>query len=202
MPYTIGEFARAANDFVLAFNAHDAGALARLNAHYGRAFTIEDVAAEIWRRVYAFRQRSSRGAAHHLDPAEARTIVAQDAGFGSWAALTHAAASGAPPLPAYGVDASLNRIAPRRYLRGAEWDELIEAMRDQRITALDAQGLMTDAALSRVAGLDHVTSLNLEGSRELTDAGLQHVQRMPQLQYLNLSGAKLTDAGLQPLRRL
>ena len=61
MPYTIGEFERAANDFVLAFNAHDAGALARLNAHYGRAFTFEDVAAEIWRRVYAFRQRSSRG---------------------------------------------------------------------------------------------------------------------------------------------
>src|SRR5213076_2136891 len=71
--------------------------------------------------------------------------------------------------------------------------------------ALDASGLMTDAALARIATLDHVTSLNLGGSRELTDDGLLQLARMPQLQHLNLSeypGGKLTDRGLEVLRHL
>jgi Leucine Rich Repeat (LRR) protein len=202
MPHTIQDYEGAATDMVLAFNARDAAALARLNAHYGRAFTFDDVAADIWRRVYAFRQRSSRVPVNYLDPAEARTLVAHDAGFGSWSALTHAAATNGAPLPAFGIDASTNRIAPRRYLRDRDWDELIAAMQDLRVTALDAHGLMTDAVLSRIARLDHVTALDLAGSRELTDAGLRHLQHMPQLQTLNLSGAKLTDQGLQVLRHL
>ena len=44
----------------------DAAALARFNAHYGRTFTLEDLSAEIWRRVYAFRQRSSRVPKNYL----------------------------------------------------------------------------------------------------------------------------------------
>jgi hypothetical protein len=79
---------------------------------------------------------------------------------------------------------------------------LIAAMRDQRVTALDAHGLMTDAVLPRIAALDHITALDLEGSRELTDEGLRHLHRMPQLQRLNVSGAKITDRGLEVLRHL
>src|SRR5262249_24299991 len=53
--------------------------------------------------------------------------------------------------------------------------------------------------------LDFVTSLSLGGSRALSDDGLLHLARMPQLQYLNLSeypGGKLTDRGLEVLRHL
>ena len=78
-------------------------------------------------------------------------------------------------------------------------------MKERRITSLNAIGLMTDAVLSRIADLDHVTSLTLGGSRELTDAGLQHLARMPQLTHLNLSeypGGNLTDRGLEVLRHL
>src|ERR1700730_13437502 len=39
----------------------DASALQRLNQHYRRSFTLEDLKAEIWRRVYAFRQRAFKG---------------------------------------------------------------------------------------------------------------------------------------------
>ena len=59
--------------------------------------------------------------------------------------------------------------------------------------------------LARIAELDHVTSLELGGSRELTDDGLLHLARMPQLEHLNLSeypGGKLTDRGLEVLRHL
>ena len=59
---------------------------------------------------------------------------------------------------------------------------------------------MTDDVLARVAELDHVTALSLGGSRQLTDDGLLHLARMPQLQQLDLSeypGGKLTDRGLR-----
>src|SRR5688500_3547017 len=74
-------YERLAQDYVLAYDAQDAAALQRLNEHYGRTFTFDDVFAEIWRRVYAFRQRSSRVPKNFLQPDEGRMLVAQNAGF-------------------------------------------------------------------------------------------------------------------------
>jgi ankyrin repeat protein len=200
-----GEYQNLAQDFVNAYE-RDAAALQRLNKHYGRSFSFEDVRAEIWRRVYAFRERSSRVPKNYLQLDEAQMLIAQDAGFGSWDALMKAAAEGAPPPGApYVIDSKENRIGPSRRMTSADWDELIGVIEERRITGVDANGLMTDAALARIAGLDHVTALNLGGSRELTDDGLLHLARMPQLEYLNLSeypGGKLTDRGLEVLRHL
>src|SRR5262245_7119117 len=205
MPRTVDDYERLANDLVLAFDAHDEAALGRVNDHYHRAFTFDDLWAEIWRRMYSFRQRAFKGTTQNLLLAEAQLLVAQDAGFGSWAALTQAVTAGTPPLPAYAIDSADNTIAPRRRLTGSEWDELIAVMTERGIAALDAQGLMTDAVLARVANLSHVIKLELGGSRELTDEGLLQLARMPQLQHLNLSeypGGKLTDRGLEVLRHL
>jgi hypothetical protein len=198
-------YEQAAHDFVAAYNG-DAEALERLNRHYGRSFNIADLKAEIWRRDYAYRQRSSRVPENYFPIEEARIIIAQDAGFGSWEKLMEALATGAPPQgPAYALDTKDNRIGPRRRMSAADWDEMIGVMREKRIPALDANGLMTDEALARIAALDFVTSLNLGGSRELTDDGLLHLARMPQLERLDLSeypGGKLTDRGLEVLRHL
>ncbi len=204
-PRTAEDYQRAANDFVAAYEG-DAAALERLNQHYDRTFSNEDLRAEIWRRVYAFRQRSSRVPKNYLQLDEAQTIVAQDAGFGNWAALLEASTTGAPPsVEAFEVDAKENAVAPRRRMNGREWDELIGVVKERGITAVHANGMMTDAMLSRIAEIDHVTTLNLGGSRELTDDGLLHLSRMPQLEHLNLSeypGGKLTDRGLAALRHL
>jgi hypothetical protein len=204
-PRTSDEYERLAEDLLAAFNSRDDAALARLNEQYGRSFAFDDVWAEIWRRVYAFRQRAFTGGQQSLQLSEAQTLIAQDAGFGSWTALMNALATGQPPIPAFEVDTADDRIAPRRQLSGDEWDELIAALEERRITALDAGGLMTDDVLRRIAELDHVTSLSLGGSRELTDEGLQHLARMPQLERLDLSeypGGKLTDRGLEVLAHL
>jgi ankyrin repeat protein len=201
----VNSYERLANDFVLAYDSRDEAALQRLNQHYRRNFTFDDLWAEIWRRVYAVRQRSSTGAKNYLQLDEAQTLIAQDSGFASWTALTNAVVTGKPPVPAYTIDTKENRIAPRRRLSDKEWDELIAVIRDHRITALDANGLMTDAVLARIADVDHVTTLSLGGSRQLTDDGLLHLARMPQLQYLDLSeypGGRLTDRGLDVLRHL
>lgn len=202
---TAAEYERLANDWVLAFDSRDDAALQRLNAHYGRAFSFDDLAAEIWRRVYAFRQRSSKVPRNFLQLAEAKTVIAQDAGFNSWSALTHAASTGARPVPAYAIDTTENAISPRRRLSDREWDALIAVMKERQISALHGQGLVSDTVLARVAELDHVTTLDLSGSRELTDRGLAFLGRMPQLQRLNLSGypgGALTDRALVVLRDL
>jgi hypothetical protein len=198
-------YERLAQDLVLAYDSQDQAALQRLNEHYHRSFTFDDLWAEIWRRVYAVRQRSFKVPKNTLQLAEAQTLIAQDAGFGSWASLTRAMATGASPVPAYEIDMAEYRIAPRRQLSDKEWDELLAVMKERRITALEANGLMTDAVLAAIAELDHVTSLALGGSRQLSDDGLLHLARMPQLQNLNLSeypGGKLTDRGLEVLRHL
>jgi hypothetical protein len=202
---TVQDHERLADDLVLAFDSRDEAALQRLNSHYRRSYTFDDLAAEIWRRVYAFRQRSSRVPKNFLRLEEARTLVAQDAGFSSWSAAIRAVTTGAPPVPPYGIDVVEGRIAPRRHLSDAEWDVLIAVMKERGIATLDADGLMTDAVLGRVAQLGHVTGLLLGGSRQLTDEGLLQLARMPQLERLDLSeypGGNLTDRGLEVLRHL
>ncbi|HEY2019393.1 MAG TPA: hypothetical protein VGH38_38055 [Bryobacteraceae bacterium] len=205
LPHTGEEYQSAAQDFVNAYEG-DAPALERLNRHYGRSFVLEDVRAEISRRVYSFRQRSAKVPKNYLEVAEAQMLIAQDAGFGSWAELLKAVATGAPPPgEPYVIDNKENRIAPRRRMADKDWDGLIGVLKERRISGVDANGLMTDRVLARIADLDHVTRLNLGGSRELTDDGLLHLARMPQLQHLNLSeypGGKLTDRGLEVLRHL
>jgi hypothetical protein len=51
------EYERLASDFVLAYDQRDETALQRLNRHYGRSFTFDDLAAEIW-RLFAGRSLS------------------------------------------------------------------------------------------------------------------------------------------------
>jgi len=198
-------YERLAQDYVLAFDDQDAAALQRVNEHYSRAFTFDDLLSEIWRRVYAFRQRSSKVPRNFLTPGEAQMLVAQNAGFGGWDALIESLATGAAPIPPYAIDVQRNAIGPRRLLNDREWDQLIAVMKERRITGLVARGLMTDALMARIADLDHVVALGIGGSRGLSDDGLRQLARMPQLQSLNLSeypGGKLTDRGLEVLRDL
>jgi hypothetical protein len=180
-------YQQAARDFVEAYKG-DAAALDRLNRYYGRSFMLVDLKAEIWRRDYAYRQRSSRVPENYFPLEEAQIMIAQDAGFGSWQKLMDAVAAGAPPqgVP-YAIDRKENRVEPRRRMSACDWDELIGVMKERRIPALDANGLMTDKVLARISDLEFVTSLSLGGSRELTDDGLLHLARMPQLERLDLS---------------
>jgi hypothetical protein len=204
-PLTRDGYERLAHDYVQAFDERDVTALERMNAHYHRAFSVDDLFAEIWRRVYAFRQRSSRVPKNFLNLDEARMLVAQNAGFGSWDALMTSLETGASPIPPYAVDTRRNAIAPRRLLNDREWDQLIALMKERRIEGLTANGLMTDTLMARIAELDHVVALGIGGSRGLSDDGLLQLARMPQLRWLNLSeypGGKLTDRGLEVLRHL
>jgi hypothetical protein len=200
----VRRYERLAGDLVLAYEAGDAAALNRLNEHYGRSFTWEDLRAHVWRLVYAVRQAKGRKGA--FDLSQAQMLMAREAGFNNWTAFMQAIVNRTPPPgQPYAIDAKVITIAPRRNLTAGEWEILIGVIKDMRIQALQANGQMTNALLERIAQLDHVTSLSLSGSRHLTDEGLKHLARMPQLQHLKLSehpGGKLTDRGLEVLRQL
>ena len=198
-------YEQLAADLVRAYDAEDEAALARLNAHYHRAFSLDDLWAEIWRRVYAVRQRLNRGGGRHLLPDEARTLLAQDAGFSSWEALLRSFETGEPGVPAHALRPDEARLFIQRPPSAAEWDAILAALVEHRITALDANGEMTDEMLGRVSRVESLTHLSLGGSRQLSDQGLGHLARMPQLESLNLSeypGGRLTDAGLEVLQHL
>ncbi len=201
---SVSSYERLARDMVAAYDNGDAASMHRINEHYGRSFTADDLRAVVWRQVYKVRQAGGAASAFQLP--EAQELISRTSGFPNWTALLKAAEAGTPPPgEAYRLDGQDSRIALRRIPTLPDWDAIVEVMKEHRATALDANGQMTDTALERISRLDFVTSLSLGGSRALTDDGLLHLRHMPQLQHLNLSeypGGKLTDRGLEVLRQL
>ena len=192
-----------AKDLVAAY-AGDAEALQRINQSWSRTFSLDDLRAIVWRVSYKVRQAG--GSANAFDIAEAQQMIAGARGFGNWEVLKKSVAKGLPsPVPAYSIDTKLKTLRLRRLPTDQDWDAILAIMKEQRLIALEGGGLMTDQVLKRIAEIDHVTSLSLGGSRQLSNEGMQVLARMPQLEHLELSeypGGHLDDRGLEVLRHL
>jgi hypothetical protein len=169
-------------------------------------------------------KRVHRHKPHETDPslADVQFALAQEYGFASWPKLVHHVEAANSPEPGhfdprtaanglsarppfYKVDWNAKRLEPRQPLTEQDWDTIIGVMREHSITSLDAGGQMTDTVLERMSHLEQITCLHLGGSKQLTDDGLLHLARMPQLVELDLSdhpGGCLTDRGLQVLDHL
>ena len=139
--------------------------------------------------------------------ADAQFLVAREHGFESWQVLVEYVATlpaqhsliAAKPVTLFSVPENGTR---QPIGKSRDWETLIGLMHAYRLNALNAEGQMTDAVLNRLSQLDHITSLDLSSSKELTDAGLRHLARMPRLQHLNLSGTGITALGLDVLQQL
>jgi hypothetical protein len=209
----LDQFDAMARDFAAAY-AGDADALARLNDRFSGTKDLQGL-----RRMV--HERRSQGAAGAAGAAaftlpEARLLVAKNLGFESWDGLVASLATPAtdprtaphglstrPPF--YKVDWHARRLEPRQPLTDKDWDTILSVIHDHGITSVDARGQMTDAVLERLSQLGQITCLHLGGSKRLTDDGLSHLARMPQLVELDLSeypGGRLTDRGLEVLRHL
>lgn len=138
---------------------------------------------------------------------DAQYLVAREHGFENWQTLTQYLAAlsantsriAAKPVSLFSLDAkgTRQRVASER-----NWDTVLGLMREKQIPALHAEGQMTDAVMDRLSQLDHITALDLSGSKEFTDSGVRYLARMPRLQTLDLSGTKITDQGLTVFRQL
>ena len=153
------------------------------------------------------RREEPEDSSDEISLADAQALVARAQGMASWQALMDFVASLPPgqadiatkPVTLFAVDES---GAKREIGHTRDWDEIIALLQARRLSGLDAHGAMTDARLERIARLDHVTHLNLEGSKGLTDAGLRALARLPRLRHLDLSGCQISDRGLEALRQV
>lgn len=67
----VAKYECLANDMVTAYATGDSAAMQRINEHYGRSSTVDDLRAIVWRLVYKVRQAG--GAAHAFGAAEAHS---------------------------------------------------------------------------------------------------------------------------------
>jgi hypothetical protein len=142
---------------------------------------------------------------------DARQHVAMEHGFRDWATLCETIA--AWPADAIMADAPIGVRAGRadRELPGESdapllvtrnWTEALHLLAERPGAVLEANGQMTDDLLARLVAVPHLEIVRLGGSKAVTDAGVRHLARLPQLRELDLSSTGVTDAGLAVLRDL
>ena len=201
-------FDRLATDFVAAY-AGDVNAIDRLIAHFGVSYDREQAVLRVRSHV-----DDALGTMGVPTVDQVRGMIARERGFDSWAAFAQGLAqppasvpdsplglSTAPPF--YRIDSRTATIEPQPPLSDRDWDAVFAVMREHRLTGIRSSTL-TDRALDRLAELDFVTRIDLDGAQQFTDDGLLHLARMPQLEELNVSGwhSPVTDRGLAVLRHL
>ncbi|MBS1829465.1 MAG: hypothetical protein JST93_29465 [Acidobacteria bacterium] len=196
-PARLGFYQSIAAD-VLASCGGDGEALERLRLVFGLEFSGEQFHDHVSRKLDG----------SEINEETARLFVAKLFGFGAWSELTASAAS-APPRrgdtmtpPFYRVNWKDGWIEARPPLTERDWEEIVAVIDAHGIRELRSAGQVTDAVLERIAGLDGLRRLQLEGSRRVTDEGLRHIARMERLESLNLTGCRITDAGLAHVREL
>jgi hypothetical protein len=137
--------------------------------------------------------------------ADAQFVLAREHGFESWPKLVqHIHAVHSAPFilsskpPFYRIDWTNNSIEPRQPMSRKDWEDVCAIVKELGITAINSGNLLGDDDLEIISQLDQITSLNLDGSKRLTDKGLRYLARMPQLRELILGG-QITDKGLEAL---
>jgi hypothetical protein len=205
---------RIAADMVLVYRERDEAAARRLNDLFHSELDIDQIRRFIEDRLFWLPESGRR--LDDLQLRDTQLLVARLYGFESWQALVETATrrastdepsarlgiSARPPF--YRIDAARNTIEPRQPMSDRDWDVLIAVAKERQLTGIRANQQMSDAVLAKIASLEHVTRLNLDGCDRLSDDGLAHLERMPQIEELDLSGwrSRITDRGLLVLRHL
>lgn len=201
-------FEQLARDFVSAYGG-DGDALDRLVAHFGMSYSREQALIRVRSHV-----DDALGKSETPTLADVQLMLARQRGFDSWAAFAQGLAqpptapepaarglSGTPPF--YRIDWKTRTIEPEAPLSDRDWDAVFAVMREHRLTGLRSPAV-TDSALRRLAKLDFVTRIGLDGAQQLTDDGLLALAGMPHVDDLDLSGwhSPITDRGLAVLQHL
>jgi len=201
---------RIAENLVSAYNTADLQAVNYLNDLFHSSLNIEQIRDFIRDKLFNVPDTQQRIANFNL--ADAQLLVAQLYGFTDWDELVKSsneplsdlraapfAFSKRPPF--YRIDWTKNSIEPRQPMSRKDWENVCAVIKDLGLTSINAANLIGNEDLRVVSELDQITSLNLDGSKGLTDEGFEHLARMPQLRELTLGGL-VTDRGLEILKHL
>ena len=207
-PGRLGQFEEIARQ-ILAGARRDQAALERLSEYTGSSYNLDQLHVRVvdW-LIDAAGPRDDGD--WTLD--DARHVVARQYGFNRWDALV-ASLTESPGVtagardrsaPFYELDWEHNRLELRPPIAESDWEYLADVIEETGVTGVEANGQMTDAGLDRLARIEQLTRLNLDGSQRLSDEGLRHLARMSQLEELDLSGThmRFTDQGLASLAGL
>jgi hypothetical protein len=209
-PAELEQHRRIAEDLVRAYNSGDTDAAQRLNDLFHSALSIDQIRDFI--RDKLFNPPDTQQRVDNFTLTDAQLVVAQLYGFKDWDDLVqssrepagdpHSAPfvlSSKPPF--YRIDWTNNCIEPRQPMSAEDWKKVCAVIEELGLTGVNSAGLIGDHDLQIISQLDQITSLNLDGSKRLTDKGLAHLARMPQLRQLILGG-QITDRGLESLAHL
>lgn len=199
-----------AEDLVAAYNSADSAAVTRLNDLFHSTLNIEQIRDFIRDKLFNLPDTQRRIANFTLD--DAQLVVAQLYGFKDWNELAQSSNESAndphsapfvlssrPPF--YRIDWTNNSIEPRQPMSSKDWEDVCAIIKELGLTSINSGNLIGDDDLQIISQLDQITSLNLEGSKRLTDKGRSYLARMPQLREL-VMGGQITDAGLEALAQL
>lgn len=137
---------------------------------------------------------------------DARYLIAVEHGFEHWAALTASVSTMPGQIPVTAKPVRVRSLdAPpvsRPVAVTRDWRTALRLLTRTSSPALDAEGQMTNERLADVAAIEDTTALNLSGSQALTDDGVRHLARLPNLRHLDLGGTAVTDRSLAMLADL
>lgn len=201
---------RIAEDMLAVYNSGDTAAAARLNDVFHSTLDIQQIRDFIRDKLFNF--PDTQRLLNNFTLVEAQHVVARLYGFRDWDELAqsnsqpendpHAAPyvlSSKPPF--YRIDWTNNSIEPRQPMRPKDWEDVCAVIRELGLTTVNSGNLIGDDDLEIISRVDQITSLNLDGSKSLTEKGLQYLARMPQLRELTMGG-QITDRGLSALAHL
>lgn len=201
---------RIAEDLVAVYNSADPEAVTRLNDLFHSALNSEQIRDFI--RDKLFNMADTQQRIDNFTLLDAQLVVARLYGFRDWDEIAQSSASSESDLrsapfvlssrpPFYRIDWTNNSIEPRQPMSRKDWEDLCAVIRELGLTRVNSAGLIGDDDLAVISELDQITSLNLDGSKRLTDKGLEYLARMPQLREL-IIGGQVTDRGLEALGHL
>ncbi len=206
----IEQHRRIAEDMLAVYKLADVEAASRLNVLFHSVLTIEQIRDFIRDKLFNLPDTQKR--IDNFTLIDAQHVVARLYGFRDWNELTqssnepasdpHSATyvlSSKPPF--YRIDWTNNSIEPRQPMRTKDWEDVCAVIRELGLTTVNSGNLIGDDDLEIISQLDQITSIDLGGSKQLTNKGLQYLARMPQLREITMGG-QITDRGLEPLRHL
>src|SRR5687768_6620346 len=201
---------RIAEDLLAVYNSAHVDAAARLNDLFHSTLNIQQIRDFIRDKLFNLPDTQQR--IDNFTLSDAQHVLARLYGFDDWAELLQSSnepasdprsapfvLSSKPPF--YRIDWTNNSIEPRQPMSKQAWENLCAVVRELGLTGVSGGNLIGDDDLEIISRLDEITSLNLDGSKRLTDNGLRHLARMPQLRELTMGG-ELTDRGLEALGHL
>jgi hypothetical protein len=167
-----------AEDLVAVYNSADIVAASRLNDLFHSSLDIQQIRDFIRDRL--FNVSDTRWRIESLTPADAQLVVAGLYGFKDWNELVQSSAAPAsdphsapfvmsskPPF--YRVDWTNNSIEPRQPMSNKNWENVCAVIKELGLTGINSANMIGDDDLRIISQLDQITSLNLDGSKRLTD---------------------------------